>query len=220
VGLLDDWKKSATIAFKAEGLAIYVLGGPTPHFYDWASDANGVPVPKTHGPQVPSGHLGQSLWLSEIHGRREGGPPPVDLKKERQVCDFVRQHIAAGTIRACHDVSDGGILVALAEMALAGAIGAEILFDNPAAGLAAAAFGEDQGRFIIAVDADPSGNLQGVGFHAEAINAGVECWALGVTGGDALRIEASDEGGRGEVPLAGLRAAHEGFFPALMQGEL
>jgi phosphoribosylformylglycinamidine synthase len=143
----------------------------------------------------------------------------VDLGKERQVCDFIRLGIAEGTIRACHDVSDGGILVALAEMALAGGFGAEVLFDNPQ-GLSAAAFGEDQGRFIIAVEADPSGNLQGQGFHAKAIAAGVECWALGMTGGDSLLIEVNGGSGRGEVTLADLRAAHEGFFPALMQGEL
>ena len=104
-------------------------------------------------------------------------------------------------------------------MALAGGIGAEVLFDNPH-GLAAAAFGEDQGRFIVAVEPDPSGNLQGMGFHADAIAAGVECWALGMTGGPSLSIEVNGGDGRGEISLTDLRAAHEGFFPALMQGEL
>ena len=66
------------------------------------------------------GALGQSLWLREIAGREDGAPPPVDLAAERANGDFVRALILSGGVRACHDVSDGGILVALAEMALAG----------------------------------------------------------------------------------------------------
>ena len=72
------------------------------------------------------GHLGQSLWLREIHGREEGPPPPVDLAAERSAGEFVRAAIAGGAITACHDVSDGGLAVALAEMALAGNVGAMI----------------------------------------------------------------------------------------------
>ena len=62
------------------------------------------------------GWLGQSLWLREIAGREEGAPPPVDLAAEKAAGDFVRMQIAAGNVRACHDVSDGGLLVAVAEM--------------------------------------------------------------------------------------------------------
>ena len=65
------------------------------------------------------GHLGQSLYLRELHGRT-GAPPPVDLDAERRNGDFVRGLIRAGAVSAVHDVSDGGLLVALAEMALAG----------------------------------------------------------------------------------------------------
>ncbi|MFX8393380.1 AIR synthase-related protein, partial [Acinetobacter baumannii] len=66
-----------------------------------------------------NGHLGQSLWLREIHGREDGTPPPVDLAAERRHGEFVRELIADGKVSAVHDVSDGGLLVALAEMALA-----------------------------------------------------------------------------------------------------
>ena len=65
-----------------------------------------------------NGHLGQSLWLRELHGREDGAPPPVDLEVGRRNGDFVRGLITDGTVRACHDVSDGGLLVAIAEMAM------------------------------------------------------------------------------------------------------
>ena len=65
------------------------------------------------------GHLGASLYLREIEGREAGPPPPVDLAAERRNGDFVRSMIRDGLVAACHDVSDGGLLVALAEMAIA-----------------------------------------------------------------------------------------------------
>ena len=97
IGLLTDWTKSATIAFKSEGEGIFVIGDTR-------------------------GHLGQSLWLRECHGREEGPPPPVDLKAEKIAGDRVRKLITTGKVTAVHDISDGGLLVAIAEMALAGQI--------------------------------------------------------------------------------------------------
>jgi phosphoribosylformylglycinamidine (FGAM) synthase-like enzyme len=73
-----------------------------------------------------AGHLGQSLWLREIAHREEGAPPPVDLTAERRNGDFVRSQILAGTVLACHDCADGGLLVTLAEMAMATATGATL----------------------------------------------------------------------------------------------
>ena len=93
----------------------------------------------------PGTWLGQSLWLREILGREAGAPPPVDLVAERRHGDAVRALILAGSVRACHDVSDGGLLVAVAEMALAGGVGATLV-----AGDAAFWFGEDQGRYVLA----------------------------------------------------------------------
>lgn len=68
------------------------------------------------------GHLGQSLFLREIYSKEEASAPPVDLRAERTNGDLVRTMIEDGTITACHDVSDGGVLVALAEMAMAAGI--------------------------------------------------------------------------------------------------
>ncbi len=78
------------------------------------------PGPAPRAARRTAGWLGQSLWLREIAGREEGPPPPVDLAAERRNGDFVRALILDGTVRACHDLSDGGLLVAVAEMAMAG----------------------------------------------------------------------------------------------------
>ena len=122
VGLIDDFTKSATLAFKAAGEAILLVG-------------------------EASGWLGQSLYLREICGREEGAPPPVDLAAERRNGDFVRALIGEGLASAVHDVSDGGLLVALAEMAMASGIGAAL----DAAPFAAHAFwfGEEQARYVV-----------------------------------------------------------------------
>src|SRR6266702_3518143 len=106
VGLIDDFKKSATVAFKGENEAILLIGETT-------------------------GWLGQSLYLREICGREEGAPPPVDLMAERRVGDFVRGLIGEQFVSAVHDLSDGGLVVAVAEMALASGIGAR-LYGAPA----------------------------------------------------------------------------------------
>ena len=183
VGLLDDWSKSVTIAFKGTGDAILAVG-------------------------ERSGHLGQSIWLREIHGREEGSSPPVDLRAERRTGDFVRAAIAKGAISACHDVSDGGMAVALAEMALASGIGAMINEAQPF-GVAESFFGEDQGLYLVTV---PDERL--AEFLADAAAADVPADPIGRTIKDRLIFELDD--GDWCVTLADLRAAHEGFFPALM----
>ncbi len=98
-----------------------------------------------------TGWLGQSLWLREIAGREDGAPPPVDLAVEKANGDFVRTHILNGTIRACHDVSDGGVLVALAEMAMASGVGARMMTHPRDIPGHAFWFGEDQARYLVAV---------------------------------------------------------------------
>ncbi|WP_370643318.1 phosphoribosylformylglycinamidine synthase subunit PurL [Roseomonas cutis] len=153
-----------------------------------------------------AGWLGQSLWLREIAGREEGAPPPVDLAAERRNGDFVRGRIAAGAVAACHDVSDGGLLVAVAEMAMAGEVG--VALDAGPEGIPAHAFwyGEDQGRYVLAVADAPA-------LLAAAKAAGVPARVLGrVTGKDLVLP------GGTTISVASLRAANEGTLPALMQG--
>jgi len=181
VGLLADWEKSATIGFKAQGESLLLLGHST-------------------------GHVGQSLWLDLCHGRREGPPPPVDLGVERRLGELIRQLIGEGLVTAVHDVADGGALVAIAEMALAGAVGVRVSLPT-VANPAAVMFGEDQGRILVTTrDRDV--------VIARASAAGIFAAPIGTTGGDAV------EGPGFRAELADLRAAHEGFFPKLMGSEL
>jgi len=148
-----------------------------------------------------AGWLGQSLWLREVAGREDGPPPQVDLAAERRNGDFVRGLILGGTVLACHDVSDGGLLVAITEMALSGQVGAMLDADETHAFW----FGEDQSRYVLAVlDAAP--------VLAAAAVAGVPARAIGVAGGDHLTLP-----GEVSISLGRLRTAHERFFPAWME---
>jgi phosphoribosylformylglycinamidine synthase len=181
VGLLDDWVKSASIAFKAEGETLLLLGHST-------------------------GHVGQSLWLEVCHGGREGAAPPVDLGVERRLGELVRQLIAAGLVSAVHDISDGGALVAIAEMALSGLIGVRLTVP-PGGNPAAIMFGEDQGRMLVTTS-DPDAVV------ARASAANIFAARIGETSGRTV------EGPGFSASIADLRAAHEGFFPKLMGSEL
>ncbi|MGG5809243.1 phosphoribosylformylglycinamidine synthase subunit PurL [Falsiroseomonas sp. CW058] len=152
------------------------------------------------------GWLGQSLWLREVAGREDGAPPPVDLAAERRNGDFVRGLILSGGVRACHDCADGGLLVTLAEMAMGAGTGATL--EAPPAGIPAHAwwFGEDQGRYVLAVaEAGP--------VLAAAAAAGVPAMRLGRSGGGDLVLPDGSS-----ISVATLRAAHEATLPALMEG--
>jgi phosphoribosylformylglycinamidine synthase len=185
VGLIDDFTKSATIAFKHEGEVVLVVGETT-------------------------GWLGQSMYLRELCDREEGAPPPVDLTEERENGEFVRALILDGTASAVHDVSDGGLLVAIAEMAMAAHIGAVLDAAPDDVPSHAFWFGEDQARYVVTV---PSAKVDGV--LARAREASVLVSRLGVTGGKALSVT-------GERPLAvaDLRGKFEAWLPAYMTGEV
>jgi phosphoribosylformylglycinamidine synthase len=193
VGLMQDHEKMATIAFKEDGDWIWIVGG------------------------TGGSHLGQSLWLREIHGREDGPPPPVDLEAERRTGEFIRSLIEENTVNAVHDVSDGGIAVALTEMALAGDLGFDVqMFGNDTAD----AFGEDQGRYIVAF---PGENHRAVNHVARSL--GIPTFNLGVVKGDKVSIRSSNDPmigdsqpGRWSLPLADLRVANEAFFKNWMDG--
>ncbi|HJM51309.1 MAG TPA: phosphoribosylformylglycinamidine synthase subunit PurL [Alphaproteobacteria bacterium] len=152
------------------------------------------------------GHLGQSLYLREVCGREAGPAPPVDLACERRHGDFVRQVIADGLVDACHDISDGGLLVALAEMALAGDLGVEIEIAEGALELPAVLFGEDQGRYLLAL---PETSAAAVLESAAA--AHIPAQRLGRTGGKGLTVNRVHT-----ISIADLRRAHAGWLPAYM----
>jgi phosphoribosylformylglycinamidine synthase subunit PurL len=181
VGLIDDLDRIAGVAL-TEGETLVLIG-------------------------ETRGHLGCSLYLRDVEGKAEGPPPPVDLAAERRNGDFVRAQIQIGTVSACHDLSDGGLAVALAEMALAGGCGADIAQGaaeaaNPT--LAAWLFGEDQARYLVA-----TGDAGGV--LAAAARAGVAARAIGRAGGDRLILAEGEA-----ISLAEIRAGHEGWLPGYM----
>ncbi|MCA8928539.1 MAG: phosphoribosylformylglycinamidine synthase II, partial [Alphaproteobacteria bacterium] len=143
-----------------------------------------------------------SAYLRDVLGRagdEAGPPPPVDLAAERRNGECVRSLIGRGLVAACHDLSDGGLLVAAAEMALASRCGCALTLADAGAG---ALFGEDQGRYLLA-----TGRADEVLERARA--AGVAAVAVGRTGGDALTVN-----GGAPISLDDLRAAHEGWLPA------
>ncbi len=151
------------------------------------------------------GHLGQSLWLREIAKREDGPPPPVDLVAERRNGDFVRGEILAGRVRACHDISDGGTLIAVVEMALAGNVGIDLLPRHEEIAPHAFWFGEDQARYIVAV-------ASAAAFIAAATAAGVPATLLGHTGHQAhLTLP-----GGATISREAVQRAHERFLPAWM----
>jgi phosphoribosylformylglycinamidine synthase len=179
VGLITDYGRRAGFAHLKAGDALVVVG-------------------------EGRGELGASLYLRECLGREDGAPPPVDLALERKTGDFVRSLIAAGRAICVHDLADGGLAIAAAEMALASDLGLTLL--APDIDAHATLFGEDQARYLIGA-ADPGPIL------AAAAVAGVACRLVGHAGGDTFATE-----GLFAIPLSRLRATHEGWLPRYMEG--
>ncbi len=181
IGLLRDWTKMATVPFKADGDVILLVGG--------------------HG-----SHLGQSIYLREILGREDGAPPPVDLATEKRNGDFVRNLITSAQVTAVHDISDGGLGLAVIEMAMASGLGASL-----SALTHEQFFGEDQARYVVTAKAADAEAIIAAGKAA-----GVAVVKVGaVTADPTLRIENGPA-----LAVDRLKSAHEGWFPAFMSGEL
>lgn len=190
VGLLPDWTQMARIGFAAANQVILLVGSPA---------SRGT-------------HLGQSIYLRDLFGRKDGPAPHVDLAHERRTGDFVRKLIRSGVATACHDLSDGGLAVALAEMAVASGIGAtitDLVDQDPVLQY----FGEDQGRYLVTVNLDPQGDAMAA-LWRDAEAAGVFAPWIGTTGGTDLML-----GDARPIPVAELKAAHEGWFPSYMDGK-
>ncbi len=181
IGVLKDVTRMATLALKSDGDAILLIGG--------------------HG-----SHLGQSTYLREVLGREEGAPPPVDLALEKRHGDFVRNLINSSQVTAVHDISDGGLGLAVIEMAMASGLGASL-----SALTHEQLFGEDQARYVVTCKSSDAVRLL-----TEATAAGVPMVKLGeVTADPVLKLANGPS-----IPVAQLRTAHEAWFPAYMAGEL
>jgi phosphoribosylformylglycinamidine synthase len=184
VGLIPDISRIARIGLAAQGDVLLLIG-------------------------ETRGHMGQSLYQELAAGRFDGAPPAVDLTAELRAGDTVRLLTRDGLVTAVHDVSDGGLLVTVAEMALAGGIGAKLGDFFGGLEKHAAAFGEDQGRYLVAV---APANRQAVVACLRA--TGVSNAQIGAAGGDEIIIP-----GEAPIKLADLRALHEGWLPAYMDGQ-
>ncbi|MFN3960758.1 MAG: phosphoribosylformylglycinamidine synthase subunit PurL [Parvularculaceae bacterium] len=135
---------------------------------------------------VTRGHLGQSLYLRALFGIEAGAPPHVDIEAERRNGETIRKLIAEGLVTACHDVSDGGLLVAAAEMALASGEGLDLKTPVKAR-RAAYWFGEDQGRYLVACAPGAGDTLL-----LKAAMAGVQASKIGRFGGAMIRLDDQD----------------------------
>ncbi|MGI9521886.1 MAG: phosphoribosylformylglycinamidine synthase subunit PurL [Hyphomicrobiaceae bacterium] len=182
VGLLPDVSLVADIALKCVGNFLLVIGRE-------------------------EGHLGQSLYQEIVGGKREGAPPLVDLEAEKATGSFVRDLIRSQRVQAVHDVSDGGLLVAVLEMAFAGNLGVQLYEVDGKLPDYAIWFGEDQARYVIEVGPDQAESLLD-----EARNRDLTGRIVGRIGGEVLAI-----GESASMSLAELRKAHESWLPTFMQ---
>lgn len=177
VGVIADWRAARGLAFKNADEAIVLIG-------------------------TVKGHAGQSLYLREIHGREDGSAPPVDLAAERRHGEFVRALIADGLITACHDVADGGVLLAVAEMAMASGIGATLEAQDTAFW-----FGEDQGCYILTA-------ADGAKIIEKARENGIPAAIIGRTAPEKLQV-----GAETGINVYELKLINEKWLPAYMNGD-
>ncbi|SOC85294.1 phosphoribosylformylglycinamidine synthase [Ensifer adhaerens] len=183
VGLLPDWSKMARIGSMKDGDAILMIG-------------------------TDGSHLGQSVYMRDALGIKDGPAPEVDLAAERRHGDFVRHAIRNGEVTACHDISSGGLAIALAEMTMASAKGMKLSLAESHGPAHALLFGEDQARYVIAVPADLANFV-----CANAEDAGVPFRRLGTVEGTNLVVDELLN-----VSVDELRGAHESWFPEFMDG--
>jgi phosphoribosylformylglycinamidine synthase subunit PurL len=171
VGVMDDVRRHATPAFKREGDAVYVVGDFRPE-------------------------LGASEYLWILHGRAAGEVPETDLESEKRAADAVRRAVAGGLVDTAHDLSGGGLTFALAEMAVADGLGAEVSL-LPGARMDVALFGECGGCFVVAAPEERDEEL-------ERAMQGVSCSRVGTTGGGHIAVA-----GLVDISVEELRNAHE-----------
>ena len=181
VGLVPDVSRMADIKLKRGGELLVVIGRE-------------------------GGHLGQSLYQEAVTGKFEGAPPPIDLADEIKAGRLVRALIREKKVSAVHDVSDGGLIVAIAEMALAGSLGVELFAYEGRLPVYATWFGEDQGRYVVSVDA-----MQAEEVVERARLLALPARIVARTGGDTIALK-----GERALPLEDLRRAHEAWLPGYM----
>lgn len=183
VGLLKDWSKMARIDAMQSGDTIILVGGC-------------------------GSHLGQSIYLRDILNRTDGDAPHVDLSTEKKNGEFVRHLIETGMITTCHDLSDGGLALALAEMVIKSKKGikAQLTGQMPPH---AELFGEDQARYLIAVNAPELPKVIAAGKQSS-----VDLQIVGKVEGDHLEVE-----NQFKLSVDSLHDAYENWFPNFMDNK-
>ncbi|WP_262689473.1 phosphoribosylformylglycinamidine synthase subunit PurL [Kordiimonas aestuarii] len=181
VGVMKDSARMATVAFGGAGQTVVLIG-------------------------ETKDELGASLYQREIMGEDAGAPPHVDLTLERRNGDFVRALIENGQVATCHDLSDGGLIAALADMAMAGGVGVNVTVGDDLP-VHTHLFSESQARYLVATDADTAEEIR-----KEAKDAGIPVTVLGETGGERITVNH----GALDLDLHALKAAHEGWLPTYM----
>jgi phosphoribosylformylglycinamidine synthase II len=182
VGVIDDVDAAVGIGLTAADLDLVVIG---------------------QHPEEHDGWLGCSVYADILSTNPDAAPPPVDLDAEKSHGAFIQAAIAKGQITACHDVSDGGLLPALAEMIMAGGHGISLTL--PAKAGHGWAFGEDQGRYIVETD-DPDALI------ASAKAVSIEGQKIGRS--ISSRELKSDDGM--VISLEELKTAYENGLPEIM----
>jgi len=177
LGVHDDVRRRLGLAFGAEGDGIVLLGRTGEEF-------------------------GGSAWAHVLHGHLGGRPPAPDLDAERRLAALLVAAAEAGLLSAAHDLSDGGLAVALAESCLRGGVGCAVrLPGDPFTAL----FSESAGRAIVAVRPGAEAAFSQLrGAH------GVAGGTIGTVGGDNLVVD-----GCFAIPLTELAAVHGQTLPAL-----
>lgn len=182
VGLIPDLAHFATLAGAKDGDALILIGETT-------------------------GWIGASIYLREIGGSEDGAPPPVDLALEKLNGDYVRQLIRNRRVHAAHDCSDGGLLIAATEMAMASGVGLKL--DRPSGDIALSGwyFGEDQARYLLAVDENSVNPI-----ISTADGKGIKAARIGTFKGSSM---ISNDGL--DLALSDIRSIYEAWFPGLME---
>ncbi|WP_028648844.1 phosphoribosylformylglycinamidine synthase subunit PurL [Nocardiopsis sp. CNT312] len=183
LGVIDDVRNRLRSGLRTDGATVFLLGETRAEF-------------------------GGSAWADVVHGHLGGLPPRVDLAAEAALGEVLAAAADRGLADAAHDLSDGGLAVALAESALHGGRGVRVELKGDAF---TALFSESGARAVVSVAPEHR-----EAFLALAAEHGVPAAAIGTVGGDALAL--THPAGALEVPLAELRTAYESALPALMDG--
>jgi len=185
LGIIEDYEKHLlTAGFKKPGDVIYYLGAPRKG-------------------------LGGSEYLHVIHQRTVGDAPEMDLAFEATLQDAIYKANQRQLLTAAHDVSDGGLGITLAEMAIFGSIGAELSLEplNKNGNMPETLFSEAQSGIVVTINEENSSRVES---FFESMH--IPCYPLGTVKGEILSIE-----GLKSVSVEKLHSVYENALPDRVQ---